>query len=83
MLCYAVYLGGMVAVGVRLAMGPLYFAGLVVALGCAVFHWTLIRQRDRAACFRAFLHNHWLGFAVFAGVALDYAVRLSAWPRTL
>jgi 4-hydroxybenzoate polyprenyltransferase len=54
-----------------------------VALGCAVYHWTLIRGRDRALCFRAFLHNHWLGLAVFAGVALDYAVRLKFWPRTL
>jgi 4-hydroxybenzoate polyprenyltransferase len=82
-LCYAVYLAGMVAVGVRLRMGPLYYAGLVVALGCAAFHWTLIRGRDRELCFRAFLHNHWLGLAVFAGVALDYAVRLKVWPRTL
>jgi len=83
MICYAVYLGGMLAVGVRLRMGPLYFAGLVVALGCAVFHWSLIRQRERASCFRAFLHNHWLGLAVFAGIALDFAVRVSAWPHTL
>ena len=83
MICYAVYLGGMLAVGVRLRMGPLYFAGLAVALGCAAFHWSLIRQRERASCFRAFLHNHWLGLAVFAGIALDFAVRVSAWPRTL
>jgi 4-hydroxybenzoate polyprenyltransferase len=83
MLCYAGYLAGMVAVGVRLSMGPLYYAGLVGALGCAMFHWTLINGRDRALCFRAFLHNHWLGLSVFAGVALDYAVRLKAWPRTL
>ena len=58
-------------------------ASLAVALGCALFHWTLIRRRERASCFRAFLHNHWLGLAVFAGVALDYAVRLRAWPRAL
>jgi 4-hydroxybenzoate polyprenyltransferase len=81
--CYAVYLAGMVAVGVRLRMGPLYYAGVAGALGCAVFHWTLIHGRDRDQCFRAFLHNHWLGLAVFAGIALDYAVRLKAWPRTL
>jgi 4-hydroxybenzoate polyprenyltransferase len=83
MLCYAVYLAGMVAVGMRQAMGPLYYAGLVVALACAAYHYTLIRGRDRDACFRAFLHNHWLGLAVFAGIALDYAVRLAAWPRAL
>jgi 4-hydroxybenzoate polyprenyltransferase len=83
MFCYAVYLAGMVAVGIRQAMGPLYYAGLGAALACAAYHWTLIRGRDRGACFRAFLHNHWLGLAVFAGVALDHAVRLSAWPRAL
>jgi 4-hydroxybenzoate polyprenyltransferase len=81
--CYGVYLGGMVVVGIRLRMGPIYYAGLVAALACAVFHWTLIRGRDRAQCFRAFLHNHWLGLAVFAGIALDFAVRFRAWPRTL
>jgi len=83
MLCYAVYLAGMTAIGMRLALGPLYYAGLAVATGCAFHHWTLIRRRDRAGCFRAFLHNHWLGFAVFAGVALDHALRLAAWPRAL
>ena len=82
-LCYVVYLAGMVVVGIRLRMGLLYYAGLAVALGCAVFHWTLIRGRDRARCFRAFLHNHWLGLSVFAGIALDFAVRFRAWPRTL
>jgi 4-hydroxybenzoate polyprenyltransferase len=83
MLCYAVYLAGMVVAGMRLGLGLLYYAGLGVAVLCAAYHWTLIRGRERAACFRAFLHNHWLGFAVFAGIALDAAVRLSAWPRTL
>jgi len=83
MSCYAVYLVGMAAVGMRQGMGPLYYAGLLGALACAAYHWTLIRHRDRDACFRAFLHNHWLGLAVFAGIALDHAVRLSAWPRAL
>jgi 4-hydroxybenzoate polyprenyltransferase len=83
MLCYAVYLVGMTYVGIWQGMGPLYYAGLTAALACAVFHWTLIRSRDRDGCFRAFVHNHWFGLAVFAGVALDYAVRLSAWPRVL
>ncbi|HRN62134.1 MAG TPA: 4-hydroxybenzoate octaprenyltransferase, partial [Luteimonas sp.] len=32
------------------------------------------RHRDRAACFRAFLHNHWVGLAIFAGIAIDYAL---------
>jgi len=81
MLCYAVYLGGMVAIGTVQQMGVLYYAGLLGALGCALYHYGLIRGRDRDRCFKAFLHNHWLGFAVFAGIALDYGVRLHAWPQ--
>jgi 4-hydroxybenzoate polyprenyltransferase len=83
MLCYAVYLVGMVAVGAKLGLGPLYYGGLAVASACALYHWTLIRARDRRGCFKAFLHNHWLGFAVYAGIALDHAVRLGAWPHSL
>jgi 4-hydroxybenzoate polyprenyltransferase len=80
MLCYAIYLAGMVVAGAWLARGAPYYAGLAVALGCAIYHWTLIRRRERDRCFRAFLHNHWLGFAVFAGTASDYAIRHRAWP---
>jgi 4-hydroxybenzoate polyprenyltransferase len=81
MLCYAVYLGGMAYVGWRLRAGPLYYAGLGAALACALYHWRLIRERSREGCFKAFLHNHWLGFAVFAGIVLDFGVRLGSWPR--
>jgi 4-hydroxybenzoate polyprenyltransferase len=81
MLCYAIYLAGMAAIGAWRGMGVPYFAGLAVALACAVYHGMLIRDRDRDRCFRAFLHNHWLGLAVFAGVVADYAVRFAAWPK--
>jgi 4-hydroxybenzoate polyprenyltransferase len=83
MLCYAIYLGGMAFVGHYWHAGPIYYAGLALALACALWHFVLIRKRDRDGCFRAFLHNHWLGLAVFAGIALDFAVRAEAWPQTL
>jgi 4-hydroxybenzoate polyprenyltransferase len=79
-LCYAVHVAGMVAIGLWQRFGALFYAGLAVAGALAVYHVWLIRGRDRAACFRAFLHNHWLGLAVFAGVVLDHGVRLGAWP---
>ena len=60
---------------------PLIFTGLAVAFALAVQHLWWIRTREREACFRAFLDNHWLGFAVFSGVALDFAVRLHRWPH--
>jgi len=81
--CYAIYLAGMVGVGLALKMGLPYYGGLAVALGCAAYHGWLIRDRNRDRCFVAFRHNHWFGFAVFAGIALDYAVRFKAWPNEL
>jgi 4-hydroxybenzoate polyprenyltransferase len=80
-LCYASYLGAMMLVGFRNAMGTIYYLGLAVAFAFAVQHLWWIRTRERDACFRAFLDNHWLGFAVFSGVALDFAVHLHRWPR--
>ena len=65
--CYAVYLAGMAWIGTCHALGAVYFAALVVALAIALHHLRIIRRRDPAACFRAFLGNHWLGMAVFAG----------------
>jgi 4-hydroxybenzoate polyprenyltransferase len=82
-LCYALYLAGMAWAGYVARLGPVYYAGLAVAAAIAAYHVYLIRGRERMACFRAFLHNHWLGLTIFAAVALDYAVRLRAWPHTL
>jgi 4-hydroxybenzoate polyprenyltransferase len=75
MLCYAVNLGMLLAAGRQFGLGWPFHLGLAVAAGIACYHYTLIRGRERAPCFAAFRHNNWLGAAVFAGVALDYALR--------
>jgi 4-hydroxybenzoate polyprenyltransferase len=80
MACYAIYLAGMAWIGTQRHLGPIYDSGLVIAGLLAMWHFWLIRTRDPAQCFRAFLGNHWLGFAVFAGIVIDYAVRLERWP---
>jgi 4-hydroxybenzoate polyprenyltransferase len=74
-LCYVAYFAGMAWVGVYLGLGAFYGLGLAVAAVCAAYHLWLIRSREPARCFRAFLHNHWLGFAVFAGIVADFALR--------
>jgi 4-hydroxybenzoate polyprenyltransferase len=75
MLCYALFLGVLVAVGLWRGMGVAYYAGLVVAAALVLYHYLLIRDRNRERCFKAFLHNNWVGAAVFAGIAADYLSR--------
>ena len=72
---YACYLAVWAAIGVQLSLAWPYFAGLAVAAAIAGWHYTLIRERSRDGCFRAFRLNHWLGFAVFAGTVVSLSLR--------
>jgi 4-hydroxybenzoate polyprenyltransferase len=75
MASYAGYLLIWAALGLQLGLRWPYFAGLTAAAGIAGWHFTLIRTRSREGCFRAFRLNHWIGFVVFAGVLLAFAVQ--------
>jgi 4-hydroxybenzoate polyprenyltransferase len=74
MLCYAIYFAMLAGVGVILGLGIWFALGIATAVACAIYHYTLIRNRDRAGCFRAFMHNNWLGCFVFVGIALHFVL---------
>jgi 4-hydroxybenzoate polyprenyltransferase len=74
MLCYGAALAIDLACGWVMGLRWPFVAGVAVAAGMALYHYTLIRGRERAGCFTAFRHNNWLGAALFAGVAVDYAL---------
>jgi 4-hydroxybenzoate polyprenyltransferase len=78
-ICYLVHLAGMAWLGRFYGQGLVYYGALAVAAAQAVSHVWMIRTRDREACFRAFLGNHWLGLTVFAGIVFDDALR-GRWP---
>jgi 4-hydroxybenzoate polyprenyltransferase len=78
MLCYAAMLCVLTLIGIRLEYGAFYFAGLLVAAELAFYHYTLIKRRDRAGCFKAFLHNNWLGAVIFAGIVADHMLRINS-----
>ena len=61
-------LGGLALAGRATGMHWPFYASLLAA--GALFGWQqwLIRDRDRNACFRAFINNHWVGLAVMIGV---------------
>ena len=56
------------------ALGTYFNLSLLVSAGLFGYQQYLIRNRERDACFRAFLHNSWVGIAVFAGIVLHYGV---------
>jgi 4-hydroxybenzoate polyprenyltransferase len=71
----ALMLFDLLAVGKVAQLGWVYHLGLALAAGLAVYHQYLIKNRIPERCFQAFLHNNWLGAAVFAGIAGDYLLR--------
>lgn len=72
MICYARMLAIYAWIGYALHFGPAYWVGWVLAGACSIYHYTLIKDRDRMACFAAFRHNNWLGGLLFAGIAAQY-----------
>lgn len=75
MACYGVMLLILVWVGRAAHLRWPYYLGLALAAGLMAYHFSLIRNRDRERCFKAFLHNNWVGAAIFAGIALDFLLR--------
>ena len=60
--------------GRAFALGAYFNLSLLVTAGLFGYQQYLIRNREREACFRAFLHNNWVGIAVFAGIVLSYGL---------
>lgn len=81
MLSYTAMFCILAYVGTLARLGTWYNVGLIAAMVMALYHNLLIRDRSREGCFAAFMHNNWLGAAIFAGIMLDYGVRMKAWPH--
>lgn len=71
---YALFFAALWLVGQRAGLGSWYHAGLGVAAALVVWEFWISRTRERGPLFRAFVHNHWVGMTVFAGIALHYAL---------
>jgi len=65
----------LILAGNKLGMHLYYYLGLAVAAGCFAWQFHSTRDREPMKCFKAFLHNHWAGLAIFLGTVLDYALR--------
>jgi 4-hydroxybenzoate polyprenyltransferase len=61
-------------IGVANELSPVFFVGLGVGVSLLVYQQVLIHHRERAACFKAFLNNHYVGLAIFIGLLFSYPV---------
>lgn len=74
-ICYGVLLVSQIWVAQMMQFSSWFYLGWLLALGCALYELRLVATRQREACFKAFLHNNWLGAALFLGVVLGLALR--------
>ena len=75
MLSYVIFLSIWSVTLIGRAQPAIFMIAIGMALLQALWHGWLIRKRERDGCFKAFRLNHWLGFTVFAGIALSYSLR--------
>ena len=68
-------LGCLLLAGSHFELGGWFHLGLLAAAACFAWEFWYTRDRDPQRCFKAFLHNHWAGLAIFVGIVLDYALR--------
>jgi len=71
---YALVLVALALVGRQAGLGMAYWVALGVAAVLVVQEFVMARHRERGPCFRAFLHNNWVGAAIFAGIAAHYLI---------
>ena len=76
MLCYAAVLAILTGIGAALRLRWPYYGGLALAGALMLYHYFLIRARSRSGCFKAFMHNNWVGAAIFAGIVLSFPIRI-------
>ncbi len=61
--------------GNRLGYQHAYFVGVACCAGFFIYQQYLIRDRNRDGCFKAFVNNIRVGFALFCGTVLELAIR--------
>ncbi len=71
---YACMFAALALVGRQAGLGVYYWTGVGIAVLLVGYEFTIARCREPEWCFRAFLHNHWVGMVIFAGIAAHFAL---------
>ena len=73
-ICYGVLLISQIIIARLAHLSPYFWLGWGAALLCALYHVTLVSTRSRENCFKAFLHNNWLGGFLYLGIVLGLSL---------
>ena len=73
-ICYGVLLISQIIIARLAHLSPYFWLGWGAALLCALYHVTLVSTRSRENCFKAFLHNNWLGGFLFLGIVMGLSL---------
>lgn len=71
-LCYSLFVGIMVLIGVLIKAEIIYFFGIAASIAAIVNIYQQIKAKDRDKCFIAFLDNNRVGMFVFFALVLNY-----------
>ena len=72
--CYGVLLLSQIIMARMAHLSPYFWLGWWAALLCALYHVKLVSTRTRENCFKAFLHNNWLGGFLFFGIVMGLSL---------
>jgi 4-hydroxybenzoate polyprenyltransferase len=72
MTSYGAMIAILIGMGLFLKLWWPYYVGLGAAAAMMLYHWRLIRDRSREGAFKAFLHNNWVGAAIFLGISCAF-----------
>jgi 4-hydroxybenzoate polyprenyltransferase len=75
MVFYVIYMLFWLLAGMDSVQSAIKFIVIALMSAQIFWHWQLIRTRSREGCFKAFKQNHWLGFTLFLGIAVSFALR--------
>jgi 4-hydroxybenzoate polyprenyltransferase len=64
----------LIAVALNLNLSWPFYLALVISMGLFLYQHRLIKDRDRSLCFKAFLHNHYVGLVLALGIIGHYAI---------
>ena len=73
-----IMLAALVFIGIHASLGTWYFLSVGIAGALMAYHQWLARDRQPERCFKAFLHNHYIGLVVFVGIVLNYSFSAAA-----